>query len=564
MKCWVPDANLYRFGHIDESGRSSRTTNPVKFISPPSIAQNPNPRVPLAAVLTFAADESLETRVEITDPDRSWTVMFSADRSPEAGLPILGMRADRDHKITVSLVHASGDVPTATETLHYRTPPLPSGYDFPCDFRINVDKPEKREPGVLLLSVHRIPTGRYQEWTMERSRFGFAWGIIVGLDHDSEVVWYYVTDSFIEGVDRLANGNLLFHRWDLHTFEIDMLGNTINQWYAAHRPQGPVEGAIAVDTAGLHHQPEELPNGNFLIFTASTSEVDDYYTDHFNLNAPRATATVVGDGVAEMDRETGELLWQWSAFDKLDPMRIGYGLTDDYWTLRGFEGAFDWTHGNGASYDERDDSVVISLRHQDALIKVDRQSGEIKWIIGEPDDWGELTNKVLEPVNLTRWPYHGHNPRITPEGTIVFFDNGTWGSRPPNPPIPPEENYSRGVEYRVDEEAMTVEEVWASDTELSDSSCHSPDMGDAHKLPATGNMMVVWAHCVARTPGQVYSSNDRSGVFFNDLTMPSLLREYSRENGTEIVYELEMYDARGLVNWGMYGGLVIPHLYPAC
>ena len=534
----------------------------MKFVSLPLITQNPNPSVPLAAVLTFAVDEPVETRVEITDPDRCWTVTFAPDQPPENGLPILGMRPDRDHTITVSVIHNSGDVRTAPSKLSYRTPPLPTDYDFPHDLRVNIDKREKREPGLLLLSIHRIATGRYQDWTKQQTDFGFAWGIIVGLDHDNEVVWYYQTDSFVEGIDRLENGNLIFHRWDLHTFEIDMLGNTINQWYAAQRPQGPVEGAIAVDTAGLHHQPEELPNGNFLIFTASTAEVDNYYTDHFDLDAPRAAATIVGDGVAEMDRNTGELLWQWSAFDKLDPMRIGYGVTDDYWALRGFEGALDWTHGNGASYDERDDSIVISLRHQDALIKVDRKSGDIKWIIGEPTDWGDLENKVLKPVNLTRWPFHGHNPRITSEGTIVFFDNGTWGNRPPKPPLAPENNFSRGVEFLVDEEAMTVEEVWASDTEISDSSWHSPDMGDAHKLPVTGNMLVVWAHCVMATPGQVYSSNDRNGTFFNELAMSSLLREFSRADESEIVYELELYDKHNRVNWGMYGGLVISGLYP--
>ena len=37
----------------------------MKFLSRPSITRNPNPSVPLAAVLEFALDEPLETRVEI-------------------------------------------------------------------------------------------------------------------------------------------------------------------------------------------------------------------------------------------------------------------------------------------------------------------------------------------------------------------------------------------------------------------------------------------------------------------------------------------------------------------
>ena len=207
--------------------------------------------------------------------------------------------------------------------------------------------------------------------------------------------------------------------------------------------------------------------------------------------------------------------------------------------------------------------MIVSLRHQDALVKVDRASGGIRWILGEPTGWGPLADRVLKPLNLARWPYHGHNPRMTPEGTIVFFDNGTWGARPPKPPVPPERNFSRGVEYRVDEEKMTVEEVWASDTRFSPSSRHSPDMGDAHKLPQTGNMMVVWAHCVAAAPGQVYSNKDLSGAFFNEYYMPSLLREYARNGSSEVVFELEMHDPGETINWGMYGGMMIPGLYAA-
>ncbi len=534
----------------------------MHFIERPTIKRNPNPRVPLAAVVFFRTSEPCRARIDIRDPDRRWSVEFGLEHLPSQGLPILGMRPDRDHELRVTLLPNSGGEVAAPEPLHHRTPRLPVGHDFPHGIRVNRDDRARREPGVLLLSVHRVRRGRYQEWPAEAVDFGFGWGVIVALDADNEVCWYYQADSFLEGIDRLRNGNLIFHRWDFRTFEIDMLGNTVNQWYAARRPQGPAPGAIAVDTAGLHHQPKEMPNGNFLIFTASAREIDGYYTDQHNLEAPRRRALVVGDGVAEMDRATGELLWEWSAFDHLDPFRIGYGGTDDYWSLRGFEGALDWTHGNGAAYDARDDSVIVSLRHQDAIVKVDRTSGGIKWILGEPTGWGPLADRVLKPVNLARWPYHGHNPRLTPEGTIVFFDNGTWGARPPKPPVPPERNFSRGVEYRVDEKRMTVEEVWASDTCFSSSSRHSPDMGDAHKLPGTGNTMVVWAHCVTDAPGQVYGNKDHGGTFFNEFPMLSLLREYARDGTSEIVFELEIGDPDEAVNWGMYGGLMVAGLYP--
>ena len=86
-------------------------------------------------------------------------------------------------------------------------------------------------------------------------------------------------------------------------------------------------------------------------------------------------------------------------------------------------------------------------------------------------------------------------------------------------------------------------------------------MGDAHRLPLTGNMLVIWAHCVAPATGQVYSNSDMSGTFFNEFHMPSLLREYARNGSSEVVFELELYDPDETINWGIYGGLMIPGLY---
>ncbi len=522
------------------------------MINNPDLRQNPNRRAPLAAILSFSLDRSAEVAADISDADRRFRLDLGRLEAGRHEIPIAGMRPDRDHHVSIQAGQERLMLPV------YRTPPLPGGFDFPPGLRVNIERRVAREPGIVLLSVHRLPTGRYQLWSAAKAAFGFNWGMILALDSDNEVCWFYTFDSFLEGVDRLPNGNIIFHTWDCRTTEIDLLGNTVNQWYAVRHPRGSVEGAIGVDAAGLHHQPFIMPNGNFLVLIADAFEVDDFYTDQWNLDAPSAPARIVGDGVAEMDPQTGELLWKWWARDHLSPKRIGYGSLDDYWDLRGFKGAFDWTHGNGAAYDANDDSVIVSLRHMDALLKVDRVSGDIRWILGEPEDWGPLQAKCLRPINLARWPYHGHNPRLTKRGTIMFFDNGTWGARPPLHPVPVHRNFSRAVEYLVEEAAMTVEEVWASDRKLTDTAWLAPDMGDAHLLPATGNRMAVWAHCVRKFEGQVYSNRDMSGTFFNDFWMPSLLREFGGMDGAETVFELEMYDPDELVSWGIYGCKVIP------
>lgn len=74
----------------------------MRFESEPVLVQNPNPKVPLAAVLSFRVSEPVRTRVEISDDDRSWRIEFDQSQSPAAGLPILGMRPDRHHIVRIT------------------------------------------------------------------------------------------------------------------------------------------------------------------------------------------------------------------------------------------------------------------------------------------------------------------------------------------------------------------------------------------------------------------------------------------------------------------------------
>jgi len=63
-----------------------------------------------------------------------------------------------------------------------------------------------------------------------------------------------------------------------------------------------------------------------------------------------------------------------------------------------------------------------------------------------------------------RWPYHTHAPSITPQGTILLFDNGNYRARPFVPQFLPNKSYSRAVEYAIDTDNMSIRQVWESDT----------------------------------------------------------------------------------------------------
>lgn len=540
------------------------------FVSEPSVVPGPNADTPLVAVVRIDTRERVSVVLDVADSARSWSVEFPAAQGPRE-LPVLGMRANSLHRIRARIPGAGGIAAAESPWMEYRTPRLPRDpLSFP-GIDIVTAEVERMEPGYTLLSVRRAPNGRSSLYTPEQQRFGRQWGAIVVLDAAGKVVWYHTGRTRFAGVTRLRNGNLLVHRADSTMTELDMLGNVRGQWYPAKQSAralqmfGGNRGADAIPIEGLealHHEPFEMPDGHLLAFGAHSRRISDYYTSETDPRAPRREQLVVGDRVVEFDRN-GRIVWQWDTFDHLDPFRIGYELTASYWQTRGFPGALDWTHGNGVSYSAGRDLVLASFRHQDASIAIERSSGRIRWILGEPSDWGALADKVLKPVGDLRWPYHSHNPRFTAQGTVIMFDNGTWGARPFSRPADPGEHFSRTVEFEIDERAMTVRQVWTSAERRDADSCSAIAMGDAWRLPRTNNILEISAICARSLPGMTWNDNDLARPFPLDFAAaPSRVREYTRAQPPEIVFEARFSDPNGLLRWDVYGGERIETLYP--
>ena len=114
----------------------------------------------------------------------------------------------------------------------------------------------------------------------------------------------------------------------------------------------------------------------------------------------------------------------------------------------------------GGFYNPPDDSVIVSVRHQDAVIKLSRETGELVWILGTHAGWGDRWKAyLLNPVGEFEWPYHQHAARTTRDGLLLLFDNGNDRAWPPETRTPDKEAYSRAVEFKIDEEQGTVEQV---------------------------------------------------------------------------------------------------------
>jgi hypothetical protein len=352
---------------------------------------------------------------------------------------------------------------------------------------VAVLKPDRVEPGVTLFNFN-------QRWGSDGRQMQ-NFGALIIVDESGEIVWFYRADHRVNEFIRLRNGNIFYGSGQSGRLrEIDMLGNVVQQWQATRLLDEIPEGVMPVDTDSFHHEELELPNGNFLALSSEARLVEDFRTSEIDPDAPRAPSTVIGDVVVEFSRD-GTVQGRWQLLDLIDVDRIGYESLDGGFWERAYANVAeapirDWAHANGIAYDPRDDSIIVSSPVQDVLIKVDRESGELVWLLGTPTHWTEpWSSRLLNPVGELEWPYFQHGASFTGDGTLVMLDNGNYRASAFEPKMPVEDSYSRAVEYAIDEDAMEVSQVWRYGGP-GDEPFYSGFLGDVDWLPVTGNLLV--------------------------------------------------------------------------
>jgi hypothetical protein len=379
----------------------------------------------------------------------------------------------------------------------------------------------------------------------------------VALDAAGEVVWYYKPEAAITDMHRLANGNLVYLYGNFDASEIDMFGNVAARWHAGTlSPNGP-SGAVSVATDTFHHELYEMPSGNFLTLSSEVRDYAAYPSSETNANALPASAHVVGDIVVEFQRD-GTIVGKWPLLDLLDPYRIGYGSLTPFWNTTYSAvvgGTKDWSHSNAVIYDDKDDAIIVSVRHQDALVKISRQSGKIVWILGTHDGWGgPWQEALLTPDASVQWQYHEHAPMLTAARTLLMYDNGDYRARPFATQVPATQNASRAVEFAVDDALKTVKQVWSYGGVGSSDVFYSPFICDADEMPATKNVLITDGGRTA-DPVTGLPSDDAAGArkFVRIL-------EVTREMPGQKVFEATISDPT--VSFTAYRGEKLSSLYP--
>jgi hypothetical protein len=185
--------------------------------------------------------------------------------------------------------------------------------------------------------------------------------------------------------------------------EVDLSGTVVWQMTSAQLNQALATatcGGCNITILGTHHDFAISPTGH-LILIADTQQVI-------------SGTTVTGDVIIDLD-QNHKPVWLWNEFDHLDTNRRPMGWPD-------------WTHTNAVIYSADDGNLIVSIRHQNWLVKVDYANGsgagDIIWRLGYQGDF-----TMVGGIDPTDWFYAQHGPSFTSTNTtgkfsLAVFDNG--------------------------------------------------------------------------------------------------------------------------------------------
>ena len=183
--------------------------------------------------------------------------------------------------------------------------------------------------------------------------------------------------------------------------EFDLAGNTIKQ---ITMPQ--LNAALAAANYDLtllyfSHDITVLPNGHWLVLANTLKNVV--------LTGQTTPTQVLGDVIVDLDTNLTPV-WVWNEFDHLDVNRHPWNFPD-------------WTHTNALIYSPDDGNLVVSIRHQNWIVKVDYYNGtgtgDILWHLGAGGDF-----KLLGGTHPQDWAYAQHGINFTTPNTTGIFGLG--------------------------------------------------------------------------------------------------------------------------------------------
>lgn len=449
---------------------------PQDLISYVEMRYNLSNVAPLTAQLELQTSRrvALELRVKGHHGEASDVVLEFPSLSDDFSIPVLGLYSDTTNVVELTLREPGGEL---LESKIFELKTKPASENLP-QIRIDQRSIVTSEADYYLVNYFGHTEGR-----------NFVPQTVFIFDQFGDIRWYldYLPDPIFRnlfydnGLSRLENGNLLMgDRNSDAIYEIDRQGVALGTW--------PLNGY------SFHHHVIEKPDNN-LIATVNKNGL-----------------TTVEDHILELDSKSGNIVREWDLRESLQKSRT-------IWDTDLADINVDWFHANGLAYSESDNTLIVSGRTQ-GTVKL-TPNNELIWILAPHLGWGQngrgqdLASFLLQPLDANgnpitdqavlngeanhpdfEWAWYQHAPVVMPNGNLMLFDNGD------NRNYQQAGSYSRAVEYKIDEDEMTIQQVWSYGKERGEA-CYSRIVSAVAYHEAENTVLF--------TPGAVVSGGESYG-----------------------------------------------------
>lgn len=486
------------------------------IITPGVVTQTANPQVALYSIyLPDPGHVTIQFGPDNTYGLNTWS---QATPSPYGGMVsilVAGMRGQSIYHMRAEVVLDNGATFNDSDhTFQTGTPPGTS------PVTITVPNGQTPQSGIEM----------YETAVPHESAQAFA------TDLQGNVIWTYThsdgtTQDIVQPIKPMPNGHFLVlisyaSSSQLHNVpiksgtidvvrEIDLAGNTIRQIALSDLSAALTAKGYTFTLGSFHHDVLILPNGHWVLLVSE-------YKSFNNLPGYPGTTNVLGDLLVDVDTK-GQPVWVWDSFAHLDINRHPYLFPD-------------WTHSNSLLYSTDDHNLVLSMRHQNWVIKIDYEdgagSGNVLWRLGEGGDF-----KLVNGVDPTDWFYAQHGLDYFSANTSGVFrlgvmDNGDDRPTPDGsicgktgePPC-----YSTASVLEVDEGNRTATLVYHYNPSPSLYSYFGGDVrslinGDLETdfCALTGGSQVLELNLNGSTPQLVWQAFTPSALQYRAERLPSL------------------------------------------
>jgi arylsulfate sulfotransferase len=357
---------------------------------------------PLVAQYTISVPAGSIAAVEF-GPDTNYGFVTSAvtATAPTVSVLVAGMKQNSTYHMRAVVTHSDGSKDFDNDRV-FTTGAAPSGR-IPT-MAVTLPSGVTPTPGIELVSLNPPPKnpGNFLR--------------VLALNPIGELIWYYDFNQDLgtaQPIKLLPNGHFLIVLFGGTTGpgglvrEIDLAGKTIHEFTVDQLNGWLAKAGYKWKANAIHHDIEALPNGHLLVLVNTRKNFT-------NLPGLRGVTSVLGDAVVDLDQNY-KPVWSWSSFDHLDVNRHPMLFPD-------------WTHANTITYSRDDGNILLSLRNQSWIIKIDyangRGRGDVVWRLGYQGDF-----TLLDSTSPANWFFAQHYANFfhregSQELRLAVFDNG--------------------------------------------------------------------------------------------------------------------------------------------